>query len=208
MKESRLERLAPLSGVVFVVLAVIGILLTGAVDYKPSAERAVEIFAANPGNVSLGGNIGDYAAFFFIWFAGIVFAALREREGGAGRVSTVAFGGGVAAALAVAVGMTFLGAGGVRAGSPGGITPEGAVTLYDLYSGLMGGVLSIALAAFIGATAVVSLRTMMFPAWFGWASALIAVGLLTPIHYIFEGVALVWTVVMSVWLYRRGTSPP
>ncbi|MFQ5945567.1 MAG: hypothetical protein ACE5NC_04875 [Anaerolineae bacterium] len=207
MKESRVEKLAPLGGVVFVALAAIGILLLGTYDYKPSAERAVEIFASNPGNVAQGGGIGAISAFFFIWFAGSVFAASRDREGGSGWLSTVAFGGGVATGLAVAVGMMVLWAGGARAGAPGGITPEGAVTLYDLYSGVMGGGLSVAMAVFIGATAVVSLRTMMFPAWFGWVSALIALGLLTPIHYIFEGLAMVWIVVVSIWLNRRGTSP-
>jgi hypothetical protein len=51
---------------------------------------------------------------------------------------------------------------------------------------------AIAMAVFIGATAVVSLRTSVFPKWFGWVSALVAVGLLTPFAYAVLALVLVW----------------
>jgi hypothetical protein len=78
--------------------------------------------------------------------------------------------------------------------------------MYDLYSQVLGGMFAIAMAVFIGATAVVSLRTLMFPKWFGWVSALIALGLLTPYSYAVLALVLVWLLVVSVWLYWRNRS--
>jgi hypothetical protein len=112
----------------------------------------------------------------------------------------------VASGVALAVGYTAMVAAGARAGAPGGISPVGAVTLYDFYGQVLGQMFATTLAVFIGASAVVSLRTGMFRAWFGWVSALIAFGLLTPIAYIILALALVWLLVVSIWLFRRGAS--
>ena len=158
MNNSRLEKLAPLTGVVMVVLMIIGAVLIGAYDYQPSADRAVEIFRDNPTGVIAGGFLGLLSAFFMIWFAGSVYSALREREGGTGRLSMVAFGGGVASGVALAAGWTVIVAAGVRVGAPGGISPVGAATLFDLYSAILSQMFAFTLAVFIGATAVVSLR--------------------------------------------------
>jgi hypothetical protein len=67
---------------------------------------------------------------------------------------------------------------------------------------------AITMALFIGATAVVSLRTiMLFPKRLGWASVLIAFGLLiTPIAYAVLALVLVWLLVVSIWLYRQNGS--
>lgn len=205
MNKSRLERLAPLSGALTAVLILAGA-VNGAVDYLPSADRAVEIFSGNPIWAMAGGYIGLLSAFTLIWFSGSVFSALREREGSTGRLSTVAFGGGVASGVAIGAGFAANSVAAQRAGAPGGISPIAAVTLFDLYSTFLFGLAALTLAAFIGATAIISLRTAMFPRWSGWASAVLALGLLSPIGYLFVAFALVWLVGMSISLYRRGAS--
>jgi hypothetical protein len=207
MNNSRIEKLAPLSGVVAVVLMIIGAALIGALVWLPSADRAVEIFSDNPIRVSAGGFAGLISAIFLIWFAGSVYSALREQEGGTGRLSLVAFGGGVASAIVLAAGFSFIMVAGARAEAGGGISPVEAVTMYDLFSSVFAGMFSITMVVFIEATAVVSMRNEVFPSWFGWASALIAFGLLLLfIGYIVLAPALVWMLVVSIWLYRRGTS--
>lgn len=208
MNQSRLEKLAPLTGVISALLLMAGAGIFGVYEYLPSGEKLQAILGENPTRVFIAGYIGSLSAFFLLWFAGSLYSALREREGGAGRLSAVAFGGGVASGVTLAAGFTALVAIGARAGAPGGISPLEAVTLYDFYGQVLGGMLAITLAAFIGASAVVSLRTGMFRAWFGWASALIASGLLTPIAYIVLGLALLWLIGVSVWLYRRGAAAP
>jgi hypothetical protein len=206
MNESRLERFAPLTGVISLGLFSIGAALLGICEYLPSGDRLKEILGDNATNVFAGGYIGSLSAFFLIWFAGSVFSSLREREGGTGRLSMVAFGGGVASGVALAIGFSAILASGARAGTDGGITPVEAVTMYDLYSQVLGQGFAITMAVFIGATAVVSLRTLMFPRWFSWASALIAIGLLTPFGYAVLAFVLLWLLVVSIWLYRRGAS--
>jgi hypothetical protein len=204
MNKSRLERLAPLTGAIAVVLMLVP--LGGATDYQPAADRAVEIFNIDPILVIAKINIGLLSAFFLMWFAGSVYTALREWEGGTGRVSLVAFGGGLATGVALAARNTVLAAGFVRAGAPGGISPEGAVMLYDLSGSMASQMAATTLAVLIGATSIVSLRKAMFPSWFGWASALITLGLLSPIAPIAFFLALVWLLVVSIWLYRRGAA--
>ena len=126
--------------------------------------------------------------------------------GGTGRLSMVAFGGGVASAVAIGTAFTSILPAGLRAGTPGGITPEGAVTMFDFWSQVAGQMFAISLAVFIGATAVVSIRTATFPAWFDWVSWLVAFGLLTPVAYIVLALAVLWLLVVSIWLYVKGAS--
>lgn len=206
MNESRIERLAPLTGVVSVGLIIIGVVVFNNYDFLPPAEKVADFLNDNPTRVSTGGYIASLAAFFLIWFAGSVRSALIEREGGTGRLSTVAFGGGVAASIALGISFIAIFASGLRASAPGGITPIGAVTMFDFWGQVMGQLFAIFMAVFIGATAVVSLRTALFPAWFGWASALVAFGLLTPFAYIVLAFAVVWLLVVSIWLYIKGVS--
>jgi len=204
MNDSRLERLSTLTGAVSVGLIIIGVLVFNYYEFLPPAEKIAEFLNGNASRVSTGGYIGSIAAIFLIWFAGSVRSALIEREKGTGRLSSIAFGGGLAAS--VALGISFIGifASGLRAGAPGGIAPIAAVTMYDFWSQLTDQLFSIFMAVFIGATAVVSLRTGLFPAWFGWVSVLVAVGLLTPFAYAVLAFALVWLLVVSIWLYIRG----
>jgi hypothetical protein len=206
MNKSRFERLAPLSGLVSVVLIIFGAVVISNYDYLPPAEKVADFLNGNPTRVSTGAYISSISAFFLIWFAGSVRSALIEREGGTGRLSTVAFGGGVAAAAAMGTSFTAVLSAGLRAGAPGGISPIGAVTMFDFWGQIMGQMFAISLAVLIGAAAVVSLRTALFPAWFGWASAVVAIGLLTPFAYIVLALAVVWLVVVSIWLYIRGAS--
>jgi hypothetical protein len=88
---------------------------------------------------------------------------------------------------------------------PGGLDPATAWVMYSLYSIIMG--LLHAWILMIGATGLVALRTKAFPAWFGWASVIIAVGMATPVDYLFEVIAIAWIVVASVWLFGRRTRP-
>ena len=206
MNESRLERLAPLTGVVSVALFIIGAVVISNYDFLPPAEKVADFLNGNPTRVITGAYIALISVFFLIWFAGSVRSALLAREGGTGRLSMVAFGGGVAAAAALGTSFTVALSAGFRASAPGGITPIGAVTMFDFWGQMMGQRFAIGLAVLIGATAVVSIRSAVFPAWFGWVSALVAVGLLTPAAYMVLALAVVWLLVVSIWLYLRGAS--
>ena len=204
MNNSAIERLAPLTGIAWFVLLMVGAVIIGLYDYLPSAESVVESLTDNSDQASAGAYIGGLIAFFLLWFAGSLRNALGEREEGRGGLSDVAFGGAVATALALAAAFAILSIAAQRAGADGGIGVAEAGTLYDLWSAITGLVVPICLAALVGAAGVVSLRTGAFPAWFGWVSVAIAFSCLSPFGYAAQVVAMVWVPVVSVWLYARG----
>lgn len=204
MNRSLLERLAPLSGVIAVALVILGAVVISNYDYLPPAEKAANFMNGNPTRISTGAYIASISAFFLVWFAGSVRSGLIEKEGGSGRLSTIAFGGGVMAATAMGTSFSAILSAGLRAGAPGGISPIGAVTMYDFWGQVTGQMFAISLAVLIGATAVVSLRFGAFPGWFGWVSVLITIGLLTPFAYFVLFFAMVWLLAVSIWLYIRG----
>jgi len=200
MNNALFERLAPFSGIVMVVLWVIAIVLTSPLEYFPTQERAFEILSENATRIQRGALIGGfYSLVFLLWFAGSVFSALRESEGS--RLAAIAFGGAVVCAIGMAVGFGILWVAAARAVRPGGLNPDAAVIMYDLSTVMLASVVSIGLAVFIGATGIGSLRTGLFPAWFGWVSVVFAIGLLTPIHYIFEGLSGIWVILASLLLF-------
>lgn len=203
MNNSRYDRLALLSGVVSVALLVIGAAVIGIYDYLPPADEVAAYLGENSARVIAGGYLGSLSAVFLIWFAGSVRSALISPEGGTGRLSNIAFGGGIGASLAIAIGFTIIVTAGARAGAEGGITLEGAITMHDLWGQILGYVNAIMLGVFVGATAIVSLRTSVLPNWFGWLSLLLALGLFTPANYIFIFPGVLWVLVVSVWLYVR-----
>lgn len=76
--------------------------------------------------------------------------------------------------------------------------------MFDLWGQLTGQLFPTFMAVLIMATAAVSLRNQLFLSWFGWASVVIAVGLLTPLAYVVLVLVLVWVSIVSVWLYDKG----
>jgi len=202
MTESRLERLAPLSGVATVIFMVVGSVLFGFYEYLPAADSLVELGNAHATRITAASYIGFLSAVTMLWFSGSLFEYLRQREGAGGRLSMIAFGGGLGTSVAIAAGFAIMLSFAARAGSAAGIDQAEAIILYDLYGNILGGMTAITLSLLIAATAVLSLRENIFPAWFGYASIIIALGLLTPAAYLVLFVALVWLIYVSIVLYR------
>ncbi len=140
---------------------------------------------------------------FLLWFVGNLWKALRDTEPGTGRLSAVALGGGVVAAGLIFVGSAAKGAAAARASEGGGISPDAAAVLYDLNGVVIGVGASMAFAVMIGAASVMWIRAGSFPRWFAWASAVLAVGLVTPFNYAVLALVGPWVVVVSVSLYLR-----
>jgi hypothetical protein len=209
---SGLERLAPLTGVAFVVLIVVSIVLTSQGspdDFPGEPAQIVEYFEENTDEIFIGSWAGIVGAFFLLWFAGSVRARLRAAEGGDGRLSAVAFGGAVtAAAMGLAIDVTNF-AGAVRAEEDGQIETAVATTLYDLQGIFVAAGLPIGIAVFIGATGLVALRTGVLPKWLGIVSVVLVIPLLIPIiAWAVTGLGLLWALVVSILLYVRQPTAP
>lgn len=206
MNTSRLDRISMLSGAAGVVVMITGILLFNYYEFLPPAEDFANFLQDNAAMVTTGGYIASISAFFMLWFAGSMRSILVEYEAGNGRMSDIAFAGAVAGAVVLGISFVGIFATGLRAGAQGSITPVGAITMYDFWAQLSGQLFGIFTAVFIGATAIIALRTGLFPAWFGWASLVVAFGLLTPYAYAMLAFAILWLLVVSIWLYIRGAS--
>jgi hypothetical protein len=110
------------------------------------------------------------ALFFFIWFLGSLRSALRVAEGGTGRVSSIAFAGGVVSAAALFALITLIAG---AAFHPDEMTPEVTTALNDL-AVVTGAPALAGLTALFAASAKVALRHGAFSNAIGWLLALAA----------------------------------
>jgi hypothetical protein len=195
-------RLAPLAGVAAVALQLVAFPMLGTFAYRPSGAEALVMMGADPGRVDLGVLLGGfYSVACLVVFGGAVAGSLRAA-GADVRLAAIALGGGIVTALAIAFGYAYIGAGASQVADPGGLDASTAGVLYRLFRSMFAGLLSMGLAALIGATGLGALGTGLLPRWLSSASLVAAIGLLTPLHWLFEGLALGWIVIVGVLLAR------
>lgn len=211
-----LRRWSGITGIVFVVLAVVSGIVRGSIP-DTSKRNAVDKFVKFYGDKSHNSHalvavvLGFIGLFFFTWFLGGVWGAIREAEG---RVSAptiiVAIGGAVFVAMGFAYhafdniqGITLHFDKGYRASSQ--FNPGTAILLNDVAVGLrMAAMLGMGAAS--AAASVVILRTRVFPAWLAWigfAIALLALPVIPPLSVISSLLFAFWTIVVSVIFLTR-----
>ena len=93
------ERYAPLTGVLAVVLWVIGIIVRETAVEMKNPATLLDSYRNEEGSILLGGFLWVLGTFFFFWFLGSLRARLFALESGVQRLTAIAFGGGVAAAV-------------------------------------------------------------------------------------------------------------
>ena len=196
-------RLAPLSGVVYAVLAIASTLLIANFSFLPPAEEIKAFYEDNSDRIELGIFLSMPSLFFFFWFVGIVRDRLKIAEGGTGQLSAIAFGGGIVAGALMLASYSVTAAAAARGGDDAGIDADVAAGLYDMPAFLFGSA-SVGFAVLIGAAAMVSFRTPALPRWLAWVSVPLVIGLLSPVSYIFIGIAFLWIIVVSIILYLQG----
>jgi hypothetical protein len=208
MDWSRWERFAPLTGIVAVVLWIVGVLVqesAGLTD-KDSPEEILAVLQSDANTIITAGVIFAFGVVFFIWFLGSLRSTLYAAEGGVGRLSSIAYGSGMLAALSLILQIAPSVQG---AFDEDELSPEAAQALQSVGEAAFGGTEFTLLAMFV-AVGLVIMRTRVFGAWLGWLSFLIALVLaIVPIGWagVVWGFPL-WTLVVSVLLFRRGASTP
>lgn len=203
MTTQRWERYAPWTGVLAVALWIVGFLIlmsSGIVAQDATPEQVLAFHQTNGGPVIAGSFIFMLGTLAFVWFLGSLRSSLRSAEGGAGRVASIAFGGG----LAMAVCALLLPSGGVTVAlGAATMSATSADALRHLPGVFFIGVELFA-AVLVGATGLVALRTAALPRWFAWVSLLLALVLLIP-PIGWAGVLLgvpLWTLGVSLLLAR------
>jgi hypothetical protein len=204
--EERWERLAPWSGVIGVVLVLLGAIVQGSAD-RPgedaTAQDALNYFEGDQGAVVGGSFLVALGLLFVLWFLGSLRSRLAWAEGGVMRLASVAFAAGVmmVTLLLAAVAPEMAGAFAVE--DEGTLDPAAAQALFEVGEGLFF-LAWFPAAALLAATAIVTLRTGVFPWWLGWVSLVMAVGLIIPwIGWaVFLFLLPVWIILLSVWMWR------
>jgi hypothetical protein len=208
---SRFERWAPVAGIAFVVLMVVGSMLVSNVP-DPDASRAEIIDYLGDGSRQMN-NIGAYlwviGSLAFLWFLIRLRNDLRRAEGGSGTLSNLAFGAGVAfAAVWTISAATF-------ASVAYAVTLRDApVTDTDLIRVLppLGRLELLFGGGFFGltvllATAAVVLRTGFLPRWLGGLGIVAAIALLFDITYLTIFPFWGWVFIASIVMLVRHRAP-
>jgi hypothetical protein len=202
------ERLAPLDGLAAVGFWVAGMVVLYGPANQPaqdaSAARALVFFKTEANAIFVGTFLYMIGTLFFFWFLGLVRTRLVEAEGGSHRVSSIAFAGGVAAAILL------LAQSAVHA--TGAINNENlSADAAQVYLGINVAFFyaaELASAVFLLALGLVSLRGQPFPRWFAWVSIVVAVWLvIPPIGWVALLLALpLWLIVVSLLLWTQSKS--
>lgn len=207
--ERRWEPVAPLAGVIAVVLWVVSFLvLEGAADSpdQGTPEEVLAYYEEDSGAILAGSYLFALAVPFFLWFLGSLRSLLWRAESGVARLTTVAFGSGVATAIML-LGFTVPSiAGALAVDEDEPLSAEAAQTLWILQDGFFVAAW-FTLAALFAATAIVALRTRALPRWLAWVSLVFAVAVLVPWTgwaVLIFGLPL-WVLVVSVLLWRGQT---
>jgi hypothetical protein len=207
------DRWAATSGIAFVVLFIVSFFTaTKPPDSTDPNSQWVTYFLDHHRATLISAVLIGAAVMFFIWFAGSVGAALRNA--GEPRLAAVAFGGGV---VTTAIGIVIGSVQGALAYRIAIDSPANVKAFVDLsYS--LGVLISFPVAVLIGATAIASRRTGLFPQWWTALSGVAAVVMISggaalahsgfyrpdgPWAFVTLIVFLVWTLVTSGWLVMR-----
>lgn len=221
MEDRRYEQIAAASGFLLLGLSLIGFVIAppppGAID---PVDKVASYFADNRGQILLQSYVWMLSAGAFLWFIGSLRSYLRSAEGGNGRLSAVAFGGGVAGiTVSVATTMFWIA---LALGSDEAVAPAVVRVSFDL-GNLAFLIIGVPFAVMFAATGVVALRKHAFPVWLGWLSLALAVlylvlpaGILDESGPLGPGGALtlasglvyfVWIVGVTVVMVRRLGAP-
>src|SRR5215207_2092529 len=178
----RWETLAPLSGILAVLLFIAAFIVHDVIADTPDGDAPALAFSRyyqeEDGSIWGGGILVSLSAVSFFWFVGALRAALHAAEGALGRLAGTAFAGGLAmiVLLLASIG-TQVSAAILVSERDQPIAPEVAVGYWFSGDGLFLGAFYGA-AVLVGATAVVALRTGVLPRWFAWVSLVLALLLL------------------------------
>jgi hypothetical protein len=205
---TRFERRSALvTGVLAVALWVVGLVIsqssTSHLSDKATDAQVLAWIQGNKNPIILGSWLFMIGCISFVWFAGMLRSRLAGAEGGTHALSTIAFGGALAAAV-MGLGTQADIASAINASDVSAATAGTFHHLGDLF--FMGAELS--LITMLAAVTALAYRTAVVPKWWGTVGAIVAVVLaIGPIGWAALIFGLpVWTLVTSVLLARTPRS--
>ena len=217
MDDTKWERWGALGGIVFAVLVLVTVILPGEPPgIGDSTSDVVEFIADKGDELRYSAYIGGVATIFLFWWLGSLWRLMRRLEGGSPRLTVAALAGGVLASVFAGIGGIMLGALpiiGVRTLGPGGARAFYVVATCLGFAALFG------IAVLVGSASIlfIRMRSMGLLGWFGVVVAVVSVFggyavASTRDELMALGVigflgALLWVVILSVFMLRRAPEP-
>jgi hypothetical protein len=208
MTRSNLERYAPLTGIVFVVLIVIAAIIGGETpDSDDSTLSVVRWWQDNDTSQIWANAIAGWSTIFLVWFGGSLRVALQRTEGEPGRLSLVSFGG----ILLIAAGLLSFAGFGFAAADVADDVPDVAPAVIQTLSVLSTDFFLLVAGGgglFMIATGVAVVRFGALPTWMGYVAVIIGIAAVTPAGFFAFLLTGIWILIASILLYRRGEQGP
>lgn len=207
MTSGRWERLAPLAGVVFVVLVIVAFIPLGGdtPDNDATAQKVQSFYSQHSDRELVAAYVLALSVPFLVFFTSILYRAIRAA-GGRGRLATAAFGGGVLSAAGFAVAASIhlaLAAAGDKAST---LSTTQTLNVLDnmCFIPFVSGLGIMLLAA--------GLATLRYggvlPRWLGRAGVIVGIAIFIPfVGFVAFGLSGIWVLVASIVLYQRGSLP-
>jgi hypothetical protein len=203
----RWPALAPLTGILFVVLAVAAFIVGGETpSTTDSAEEILSFYQDEETEQFIAALLLGWGTVAFLFFVGVLRTVLHTAEGAIARLSAVAFAGGIVAAVGMAAfaSLTF-----ALANGADDYTPEAAQALNALNNDFFFP-LAVGVGTLLIATAIVGIRTGALPRAASWIALILGILAITPLGFFAFLGFLAWVLAMSVILWRaaRTNLPP
>ena len=196
---NRWSRLAPLTGVLFAVLAVAAFVsAAGAPSETASGARVISFYEAHSSSAKTSDYLWMFAFAFFLLFAGSLRSFLRRTAAAKALGSVV-----LAAAAALTVGATvYFGFDFALASVPSHLEPAAAQALNVLALKMFLPVSAAGLVFGI-ASGLAILRGAELPNWLGWVAIVIGIVTATPAGLLGLVLFIFWTATVSVLIWKR-----
>jgi hypothetical protein len=194
------KKLAPLSGIAGVILIAASFVIGGSSPSPTdSVSGVVSYYTKHDTDLMFASAILALGAFFMLIFTTTVAGLLRRSSGEVGGASAVSFAGGVILAVGISLfaGVTFALADAIDKIEPG------AAQALNVLAGDLFFPLAVGNGAFLLGTGIGVLKTDVLPRWLGWVAVVLGVAALTPAGFFAFILLGLWTLIVSVMLYRR-----
>jgi hypothetical protein len=193
--------LLPVTGIVFVALAIIGFLVGGnPPDATHSPAKIAQYYIDHKGGVEAGVLILALALVLLVFFGSYLRTVLDRGEGESGLLSRVAFAGIIIFAAGAAIDGTILFA---IAEAVKDIDPTQVQTLQALWDNDFIP-FAVGVNLFVVASGLSIVLHKSLPAWLGWIALVLGVIGLTPLGFISFLGAGAWILIVSVLLLVEG----
>ncbi|MEP6528010.1 MAG: hypothetical protein ABJA86_12705 [Nocardioidaceae bacterium] len=201
---TRMERFAPLTGIVAIVLFVAEAIVSGDTpNVDDPAQEIVAYWSHNAGTQEIAASLFGLAAVAIVWFGASIRAALRQAAGGADRLGSLAHAG----TGLIAVGLSIYASFGLAAAHSAGDVPASTTQTFNVLSrDDMFVLLAVGAALLLLSTALAVLRHGGLPRWIGWVSLVLGVVALVALVLgpAVSGVGFVAFLALVLWIPAVG----